>query len=71
MTLPTPDPDYLRTLHAATMQPPLRPRVPLWSGAVVVGSVEPDFLNQIVLPPLLDGRRQLSKKSVRVPSGAG
>ena len=62
MTLPPPDPDYLRTLHAATMQPPLRPRVPLWSGAVVVGSVEPDFLNSIVLPPLLDGCRQLSKE---------
>lgn len=62
MTLPTPDPDYLRTLHAAATQPPLRPRVPLWAGEAVIGSVEPDFLSQIVLSPLQDGREQLSKE---------
>lgn len=62
MTLPTPDTDYLRTLHAAATQPPLRPRVPLWAGEAVIGSVEPEFLSQIVLSPLQDGRQQLLKE---------
>lgn len=60
--LPTLDPDYLRILRAAAMQPPMRPRVPLWAGEAVIGSVEPEFLSQIVLPPLLDGREQLLKE---------
>ncbi|MDI1274087.1 NUDIX domain-containing protein [Polaromonas sp.] len=62
MKLPTPDPDYLRTLHAAATQPPLRPRVPLWAGEVVIGSVEPEFLSKIVLQPLPDGREKLLKE---------
>jgi 8-oxo-dGTP pyrophosphatase MutT (NUDIX family) len=62
LLLPTVDPDYLRTLRAAAVQPPLRPRVPLWAGEAVIGSVEPEFLSQIVLPLLLDGRKQLSKE---------
>jgi 8-oxo-dGTP pyrophosphatase MutT (NUDIX family) len=56
------DPDYLSALHSAALQPPLRLRVPLWAGAATIGSVEPDFLSQIVLQPLSDGRQQLSKE---------
>ncbi|MEO8024412.1 NUDIX domain-containing protein [Polaromonas sp.] len=62
MNPPTLDPSYLRILHAAAVQPPLRPRVPLWAGEAVIGSVEPEFLNKIVLPPLPDGREQLLKE---------
>lgn len=56
------DPVQLRALRAAAVQPPLRPRVPLWSGASVIGSVEPDFLDQISLQPLSDGGKQLLKE---------
>ena len=56
------DPAQLRALRAAAFQPPLRPRVPLWAGASVIGSVEPDFLHQIDLQPLFDGRVQLQKE---------
>ena len=61
-TLPAVDQQWLRALHAAAVQPPLRPRVPLWAGEAVIGSVEPDFFHQIALQPLLDGRHQLLKE---------
>ena len=56
------DLSWLRAQRAAAAQPPLRPRVPLWSGASLIGSVEPDFLHQIDLQPLPDGRKQLLKE---------
>lgn len=40
-------PDWLRTLRAGAEVPPRMPRVPLYAGAAVIGSVEPDFLVQI------------------------
>ena len=58
---------WLNDLRASTNTPPLRPRVPLWAGESVIGSVEPDFLSQKALQPLLDGRKQLLKKE-RPPS---
>ncbi len=61
-TLPAVDQQWLRALHAAAVQPPLRPRVPLWAGEAVIGSVEPDFFHQIALQPLLDGHHQLLKE---------
>ena len=62
MTPPVVDLDWLRALRAAAIQPPLRPRVPLWAGEAVIGSVEPDFLHQIALQPLLEGQHQLLKE---------
>lgn len=56
------DPDHLRALRAAATQVPLRPRVPLWSGTAVIGSVEPGFLNQIDLQPLSGGNNPLLKE---------
>lgn len=55
------DADWLRKLRAKAIQPPLRPRVPLWAGESVIGSVEPDFLRQIALQPLTDGHHPLLK----------
>ena len=62
MTPSAVDRDWLRALRAAATQPPLRPRVPLWAGESVIGSVEPDFLHQIALQPIADGRHQLLKE---------
>jgi len=62
MNFPAFEPAHLRALRAAATQAPLRPRVPLWAGESVIGSVEPDFLHQITLEPLFDGRKQLSKE---------
>jgi 8-oxo-dGTP pyrophosphatase MutT (NUDIX family) len=62
MAPPVFDQDWLRALRAGAIQPPLRPRVPLWAGESVIGSVEPDFLHQIALQPLLGGRHQLLKE---------
>lgn len=56
------DLNWLHAQRAAAAQPPLRPRVPLWSGASLIGTVEPDFLHQIDLQPLLDGRKLLLKE---------
>lgn len=62
MAWPALDPEWLRALRAAASQPPLRPRVPLWAGAAVIGSVEPDFFHKIALQPLLEGHHQLLKE---------
>jgi 8-oxo-dGTP pyrophosphatase MutT (NUDIX family) len=53
---------WLRKLHASVNAPPLQPRVPLWAGESIIGSVEPDFLSQKSLQPLFSGREQLLKK---------
>ncbi|MDW5442248.1 NUDIX domain-containing protein [Polaromonas sp. SM01] len=62
------DPHWLAALRASASQAPQRRRLPLLAGDAVIGSVEPDFLSQIVLLPLSDGRKQLSK--VERPEGA-
>ncbi len=62
MTPPAVDREWLRALRAAAIQAPLRPRVPLWAGESVIGSVEPDFLHQIALQPMADGRHPLLKE---------
>ncbi|MHB1200923.1 MAG: NUDIX hydrolase [Polaromonas sp.] len=63
------EPDWLRTLRASASQAPLRPRVPLWGGASVVGSVEPDFLHQIAIQPNTYGRHALLKQELPGPLG--
>jgi 8-oxo-dGTP pyrophosphatase MutT (NUDIX family) len=62
MTPPAVDRHWLRALRSKAIQPPLRPRVPLWAGEAVIGSVEPDFLHQIALQPITDGHHQLLKE---------
>ena len=62
MSNPIPDPQWLRNLRAAAVVPPLRPRVPLWAGESVIGSVEPDFLHQIALQPLAEAHHPLLKE---------
>lgn len=66
---PTVDAGWLRALQAEASQPPLRPRVPLWAGDSLIGSVEPDFLCQISLQPLPDWREQLLKEERSGVSG--
>lgn len=56
------DRDWLRGLCSAATQAALRPRLPLWAGASVIGSVEPDFLHQIEPRLLSDGRHLLLKE---------
>jgi len=53
-TQPAFDPEWLQALRASAVVPPLRPRVPLWAGQSVIGSVEPGLLNQKALHDLLD-----------------
>ena len=53
---------WLNDLRASANTPPLRPRVPLWAGESIIGSVEPDFLSQTALQPFLYGREQLLKE---------
>ncbi len=55
-------PDWLRKLRASASQPPLRPRLPLWAGEALIGSVEPEFLSQIGLQRNEYLRKQLSKE---------
>ena len=54
-------PDWLHALRAQAVLPPLRPRVPLWAGAALIGSVEPDFLDKIGGLDNVDGHHMLSK----------
>lgn len=56
------DRQWLQALRARARQPPLRPRVPLWAGESMIGSVEPDFLYQIDLQPASDVHHELLKK---------
>ena len=63
MPLPAFDTQWLRALRASANQPPLRARVPLWAGESVIGSVETDFLDQIVsLPNALSHHQLLIKE---------
>jgi len=62
MDQPAFDPAHLHALRAAATQAPLRPRVSLWAGTSVIGSVEPGFLNQIGLQPLSVGNNPLLKE---------
>lgn len=48
------DVEWLRALRASASVPPLRPRVPLWAGQSVIGSVEPALLNDKALHAMLD-----------------
>ena len=56
------DAHWLQALRVAASQPPLRPRVPLWAGESVIGSVEAGFLDQIASQPNTFGHHQLLKK---------
>ena len=56
------NPQWLAALRAGSKLAPLRPRLPLLVGQVVIGSVEPDFLRKIELPTLPDRRKKLSKE---------
>lgn len=53
------DRDWLQALRAGAVVPPLRPRVPLWAGQSVIGSVEPGLLHDKALHALLDARNPL------------
>lgn len=59
---PGPEPAWLRALRDSASVPPLRPRVPLWAGQSVIGSVESGFLSKIALQSVLNGRHQLLKE---------
>lgn len=59
--MPGMDPLWLAALRAGAQLAPARPRLPLLAGETVIGSVEPDFLNQIRLQARTDGESQLSK----------
>lgn len=59
--MPVPTPDWLHALRAQAALPPLRPRVPLWAGKALIGSVEPDFLDKIGSSGSLDLGSLLSK----------
>lgn len=41
---------WLAALRAAADRPPLKPRVPLWAGETLIGSVEPDVMRGLGLP---------------------
>ena len=56
------DAAWLSSLRAGAIVAPLRPRVPLWAGQSVIGSVEADFLHQKCLQPLINGPHQLLKE---------
>lgn len=48
------DAGWLKALRAGAVVQPLRPRVPLWAGESVIGSVEPALLNDKALHEMLD-----------------
>ena len=56
------DREWLAGLRAGATVAPLRPRVPLWAGQSVIGSVEADFLHQKCLQPFINGPHQLLKE---------
>lgn len=63
------DARWLQALRTGAVVPPLRPRVPLWAGESVIGSVESDFLHRIALQPLVDGWHPLVKQEHPLPLG--
>ena len=62
MTKPPYDQQWLRTLRAGAIVPPLRPRVPLWAGESMIGSVEPGFFHKLALHTMTDGDHPLLKE---------
>ncbi len=54
------DPHWLEALRAGSNLAPLRPRVPLLAGGVVIGSVEPEVLNKAATLPFNAEHRVLS-----------
>lgn len=52
---------WLKKLRAEADQPPARPRLPLWTGAVQIGSVEPEFMAKIDLQRIPYLRKVLLK----------
>ena len=56
------DREWLAGLRAGAIVMPLRPRVPLWAGQSVIGSVESSFLHQKCLQPFIYGPGQLLKE---------
>ncbi|MES2979529.1 MAG: NUDIX domain-containing protein [Pseudomonadota bacterium] len=70
MARPFFDSPWLESLHAAARQAPLMPRVPLWSGESVIGSVEPDFfLRHASLSVMLQGHEPLLRDERSAASG--
>ena len=69
MKPPAHDAQWLRDLRAGAVVPPLRPRVPLWAGESVIGSVEPGFFHKLALRALTDGDHPLLKEEH--PDGLG
>ena len=67
MTVLRPDPQWHAALLARAEQPALRPRQPLVWGPLVIGSVEPDFFNPILLGPSAPAREWLQSE----PGDAG
>ena len=53
---------WLANLRASAIAAPLRPRVSLWAGESVIGSVEADFLHKKCLQPFINGPHQLLKE---------
>ena len=60
---------WLAALRAGADVPPLRLRVPLFAGAAVIGSVEPDFPDKISLQPSWNMREQLLKREQSASAG--
>jgi 8-oxo-dGTP pyrophosphatase MutT (NUDIX family) len=48
-----PDAGWLAALQAAAHRPPLKPRVSLWTGDALIGSVEPEVMRSLALPASL------------------
>jgi 8-oxo-dGTP pyrophosphatase MutT (NUDIX family) len=55
---------WLATLRQAADAPPASRRQPLLAAGAVIGSVEPDFFNQIAVPTLPDGQAVLQRSAV-------
>jgi ADP-ribose pyrophosphatase YjhB (NUDIX family) len=53
--------DWARDLHARAMQPPRRPRLPLWWEGVAIGSVETGVLERLAPEQASDGGPLLQK----------
>lgn len=48
------DAEWLKALRGGAIVQPLRPRVPLWAGESVIGSIEPSLLDDKALHEMLD-----------------
>jgi 8-oxo-dGTP pyrophosphatase MutT (NUDIX family) len=61
VSTPAPEPQWQEALRRDAVQAPLRPRLPLWAGDAVIGSVEADFFSKTGHKPAPDGALPLSK----------